>query len=500
MATIRNKKVLKATPSKHVGTTASNVDKVSSGDDDRYSSSSSKDLNFRGFSKEEKEALDAKEGGFMKGSWKDRATYRDFTACDVPKFTGDLNPIASTRWITAVEGAFRTSECKDKNKQFNDMVPYCLEYYGNEKLKVDKFQRMLKDEIRKVISPFKCTTFEDLLGRARIREAYLTRKKNNEKKELKRKQEYGDLGVKRARFDHEKKSSGKQAEAPKAKARAYPMNAEEAQLMPDVVIGIILVNSLPARVLYDLGASVSFVSYGFSEKLSTPLNKLPKPLEVKIYDNKVVVITNVYRDVNIEIDDSTFKIDLIPMMLEGFDIVVGMDWLSKYNATILCSQNIIRVVNPSGREIIIYGEKRKGELVLCSVMKARKYLSCGCHAFLAHVIDTSFEKNNIDEVPVVNEFKDIFPKDSPGIPPERQVEFRIDLVSGATPISNTPYHLAPYKMKELMSQLQELLDKGFIRPSSSPWGALILFVKKKDGSMQMCIDYRELNKVTVKNV
>ncbi|GJX78775.1 putative nucleotidyltransferase, ribonuclease H [Tanacetum coccineum] len=105
-----------------------------------------------------------------------------------------------------------------------------------------------------------------------------------------------------------------------------------------------------------------------------------------------------------------------------------------------------------------------------------------------------------NNVPIVNEFLDVFPEELSGIPPERQVEFRIDLISGATPIAKAPHCLAPSKMKELMSQLQELLDKGFIRPSSSPWGASILFVKKKDGSMRICIDYRKLNKVIVKNV
>ncbi|GJV74888.1 hypothetical protein Tco_1506472 [Tanacetum coccineum] len=102
------------------------------------------------------------------------------------------------------------------------------------------------------------------------------------------------------------------------------------------------------------------------------------------------------------------------------------------------------------------------------------------------------------DVLVVSEFLDVFPEDLLGIPPERQVKFQINLISGATPIAKTLYRLAPSKMKELMSQLQELLDKGFIRPSSSPWVAPILFVKKKDGSMRMTIDYHDSHKVPVK--
>ena len=108
-------------------------------------------------------------------------------------------------------------------------------------------------------------------------------------------------------------------------------------------------------------------------------------------------------------------------------------------------------------------------------------------------------KTTVDDVPVVQDFLDVFPEDLPGIPPEWQVDFRIDLIPGAAPIAKAPYRLAPPEMQELSTQLQELLDKGFIRPSSSPWGAPILFVRKKDGSHRMCIDYRELNKVTVKN-
>ncbi|GJT19774.1 putative reverse transcriptase domain-containing protein [Tanacetum coccineum] len=205
---------------------------------------------------------------------------------------------------------------------------------------------------------------------------------------------------------------------------------------------------MPTRVLYDSGASVSFVSHEFSKNVTTPINKLPFHLEVEIVDDKVVVVSNMFHNVEIEIDDSTFKIDLIPIMLGVFDIVISMDWLEKYDASILCSQKLVRVVNPQGREIIIYGDKRKGDFKLCSVMKARRFLSRVCHTFMAHVIDTSFEKKGVEDVPFVNEFIDVFPEDLPGIPPERQVEFQIDPVSGATLIAKTPYRLALSEIKE----------------------------------------------------
>lgn len=149
--------------------------------------------------------------------------------------------------------------------------------------------------------------------------------------------------------------------------------------------------------------------------------------------------------------------------------------------------------------IVVHGERRKGDLGIISVMKAHKYIRQGGEHYLAYVISSKSEKMVFGDVDVVGEYHDVFPEDLPGLPPDRQVEFQIDLVPGATPIAKAPYRLAPSEMKELMTQLKELLDKGFIRPSSSPWGAPVLFVKKKDGSMRMCIDYRELNKKTVKN-
>ncbi|KAJ0948651.1 putative nucleotidyltransferase, Ribonuclease H [Helianthus annuus] len=132
-------------------------------------------------------------------------------------------------------------------------------------------------------------------------------------------------------------------------------------------------------------------------------------------------------------------------------------------------------------------------------MKTQKCLRKGCVAFLAHVVDKEVEELKLEDIPVVRDYPKVFPEDLPGLPPQRQVEFHIDLVPGAAPVAKAPYRLAPSEMQELSTQLQELLDKGFIRPSFSPWGAPVLFVKKKDGSFRMCMDYRELNKLTIKN-
>ena len=111
----------------------------------------------------------------------------------------------------------------------------------------------------------------------------------------------------------------------------------------------------------------------------------------------------------------------------------------------------------------------------------------------------SMEAKSLEEVPVVNEYPDVFPEELPGMPPDRDVEFVIDLVPGTAPIAKRPYRMAASELAELKKQLEELQRIGFIRPSSSPWGAPVLFVKKKDGSMRLCVDYRALNEVTIKN-
>ena len=152
------------------------------------------------------------------------------------------------------------------------------------------------------------------------------------------------------------------------------------------------------------------------------------------------------------------------------------------------------------RELVIPGERAHSGPKLYSTIRARRYFQQGCSRFFAYVMDTHDKvKATVDDLPIMWDYLDVFPKDFPQVPPTRHVEFMIDLVPGATPISKAPYRLAPPEMQELSTQLQELLDKEFIRLSRLPWGALILLVKKKDGSHHMCIGNWELNKVAVKN-
>ncbi|GKC60843.1 hypothetical protein Tco_1088441 [Tanacetum coccineum] len=181
-----------------------------------------------------------------------------------------------------------------------------------------------------------------------------------------------------------------------------------------------------------------------------------------------------------------------------------MDWLVKYHTLIVCDEKVVRI--PYGNEVlIIRGDScdSGSKLNIISYMKTQKYIEKGCQVYLAQVTskkaEDKSEEKRLEDVPIVREFPEFFLEDLPGLPPARQVEFQIDLVPGAAPVARAPYRLAPAEMQELSTQLQELSDRGFIRPSSSPWGALVLFVKKKDGSFRMCIDYRELNKLTVKN-
>nr|GEZ67876.1 hypothetical protein [Tanacetum cinerariifolium] len=193
---------------------------------------------------------------------------------------------------------------------------------------------------------------------------------------------------------------------------------------------------------------------------------------IELADGRISETNIILRGCTLGLLGHPFDIDLMPIELGSFDVIIGVDWLAKYHALIICDEKVVRI--HCGNEVlIIQGDDCDGR--------------------------NKSEEKRLKDVPIVREFPKVFPEDLPGLPPTRQVEFQIDLVPGAAPVARAPHRLAPTEMQELSTQLQELSDKGFIRPSSSPWGAPVLFVKKKDGSFWICIDYRKLNKLTVKN-
>ncbi|GJQ91799.1 putative reverse transcriptase domain-containing protein [Tanacetum coccineum] len=292
----------------------------------------------------------------------------------------------------------------------------------------------------------------------------------------------------------------------RAQPKVYAVGKAGANPDNNVITGTFLLNNRYASILFDTDADRSFVSTAFSSRIVITPTALDHDYNVELADGRIVGLNTIIQGCTLNFLNHPFNIDLMPLELGSFDVIIGMDWLAKYHAVIICVEKIIRI--PFGDEILIVrGDGSSNEhgtrLNIISYTKAQEYLTKGCHIFLANITATKDEdkskEKRLEDVPVVQEFPEVFPEDLPGIPPTRQVEFRIDLVPGATPVARAPYRLAPSEMKELAEQLQELTDKGFIRPSSSPWGAPVLFVKKKDGSFRMCIDYRELNKLTVKN-
>ncbi|GJR40335.1 putative reverse transcriptase domain-containing protein [Tanacetum coccineum] len=264
-----------------------------------------------------------------------------------------------------------------------------------------------------------------------------------------------------------------------ARGRAFMLGAEEARQDPNIVTGTFTLNNHFATTLFDSGADYSFVSTTFIPLLGIEPSELGFRYEIEIASGQLVEIDKVIKGCKLEIEGHVFDIDLIPFGHGSFDVIIGMDWLSNHKAEIICHEKVVRIPLLDGKVLRVLGERPEE--------KARLLMS-------AKASDKKQE-----EIVVVRDFPEVFPDHLSRLPPLREIKFRIELIPGAVLIAKSPCRLAPSELEELSGQLKELQDKGFIRPSSSPWGAPVLFVKKKDGSFRMCIDYRELNKLTVKN-
>nr|GEY74143.1 putative reverse transcriptase domain-containing protein [Tanacetum cinerariifolium] len=278
-------------------------------------------------------------------------------------------------------------------------------------------------------------------------------------------------------------------------AKAYTIGGGGTNPDSNIVTGTFLLNNCYASMLFDSDVDRSFASTTFSALLDVAPSTLDTSYSVELADGRISETNIILRGCTLGLLGHPFNIDLMTIELGSFDVIIGMDLLAKYHALIVCDEKVVRI-SYGDEVLIIRGDNCDGgsKLNIISCTKTQKYIQKGCQVYLAQVTskkaeDKSKEKR-LKDVPIVREFLEVFPEDFPGLPPTRQVEFQINLVLGAVPVARDPYRLVPVEMQELSTQLQELYDRGFIRPSSSPWGAPVLFVKKKDGSFWVCIDYR----------
>jgi hypothetical protein len=233
----------------------------------------------------------------------------------------------------------------------------------------------------------------------------------------------------------------------------------------------------PAKILFDSGATHSFMSARYANTNGIPLQNMKTPMLV-ITPKGPVEANYMTHKLTLTIMEREFWATPIVLEESSIDLIFGMSWLRKAKAIIQCGRGTIELTSPKG-------ERFQVEIAVTTSTRRVTFL-----------IEGKFVGDNIH---VVRDFPDVFPEELPEMPPDREVEFVIDLLPGTAPISKRPYVMSIEELKELKKQLTELQEAGYIRLSSSPWGALVLFVQKKDGLQQMCVDYRSLNDVTVKN-
>nr|GEW76305.1 hypothetical protein [Tanacetum cinerariifolium] len=237
-------------------------------------------------------------------------------------------------------------------------------------------------------------------------------------------------------------------------ARAYGVGATGGNPYANVVTGTFLLNNHCALILFDTGADKSFVSTAFSSLININPSTLDYSYDVELADGQIIEVNTVIRGCTLNFLNHPFNIDLMPIKLGSFDVIIGMDWLKKYHAVIVCDEKIVRV--PFGNKTLIIrcnGSNNRTHLNIISCTKTRKYLLKGYPVFLANIttktIKDKSEEKRLENVPIARDFSEVFLEDLQGLPLTRQVEFQIDLIPGATPVARAPYRLAPSEMKEL---------------------------------------------------
>nr|CAE02835.3 OSJNBa0014F04.1 [Oryza sativa Japonica Group]CAE03534.1 OSJNBa0061C06.22 [Oryza sativa Japonica Group] len=257
------------------------------------------------------------------------------------------------------------------------------------------------------------------------------------------------------------------------RGRVNHVTAEDVLTTPDVIVGTFLIHSIPATILFDSGASHSFISVPFVGRNQLGVERLRNPLLITTLGG---VMTAKYYSpaVPIEIQGIPFPSDLILLDTKNLDVILGMNWLAQFQGVVDYARCTVTLYRGPEQPVVFFAPPTS-------------------------VSSSELHQIELSEIPIVREFGDVFPEELPGMPPKREIEFRIDLAPGTTPLYKRPYRMAANELAEVKKQLEELKEKGYIRPSTSPWGAPVIFVEKKDKTKRMCVDYRALNEVTIKN-
>ncbi|XP_052209193.1 uncharacterized protein LOC127812711 [Diospyros lotus] len=403
--------------------------------------------------------------------------------------------------------------------KFNHLIKYVPMYDTDEWQKAQKFMSGLRVDLLQALSTWSIESYEEALSKSLTTERNLLQQGHISRNCQKRKEtppvkdmlkvvcfqcnqpgHYSSNCPKKPRLGQADGPTEKAGEAcGTCQGRVYNLTKEDVGTNPAVVQGTLFISDTPTHALIDPGLTHSFMSYALATSLGVDTKHMESPIIISTSMGKSTRSSKVIEECEISLSDARFQVDLILLEVYDFDIILGKDFLSKYDASIDCRRKVMTIKKPEGEWVKFWGQGDPRNRKMISTRKAEKLISQGSHGCIAYARLEEKEIPKLKEVQMVREYEDVFPEDLPGLPPPREIEFLVDLVPGTKLISIPPYRMALAEMRELRSQLQELTDKGFIRLSTSPWGTPVLFVKKKDGSLRMCIDYRQLNKTTVKN-
>jgi hypothetical protein len=287
---------------------------------------------------------------------------------------------------------------------------------------------------------------------------------------------------------------------PFAPARVYTLVLGEPEGGSEVVTNTAPILGFEASVLFDSGATHSFKSIVFIRLSRLVVRTLEPGPPVTTPIGKTMVCKCVVCECPISICGRVLPVNLVVLPMFSYNVILIMDWLMRHSAVIDCTGKQVTLMPWREGKVTYVGSQARSLPPTILAVQARKLIIEGDQAFLAFIVAPMKQaKKNLEDIPVVCKYPDVFSTNYSELPSQREVEFGIECVPDTNPISKAPYRIASLELKKLKVQLQELLDKGFICPITSPCGAPVLFVKKKDESMRICIDYWKLNKVTIKN-